>query len=498
MPFVPDAVQPSRFVPDAPTPRGTMPDATGLAGSLGDVVKGAAAPFDVLAAGASGLANSTMSPILGLAARVKALLTGQDPDAASAAAHQFMANHAYQAQTPAGQAFQGDASAVGRTVAAPFAPVANTIENAAGPAATKHIESAAGTVNDVAGSLPVVGVAADAARAARGAAAPLGAARGAADVAQEAGYTGLKSRPDMATPGAQAITNKLISQDIGVVPGADLNVAAVQNGRAVGPGKVYAQVKQSLPPNLTQDTLLAHDLGAIQDGTSQLPKSPQVNQLRQTMVAQPDMTKEQLFANISEARQRASTLQDSEDPDQVALGRAYTGVANAYESFAGRQMPANSGVSLPQWQAARTQFAQSYLAEQALKGGQNFDPATFARAAQNNPNLLTGGSKIVADTYNSLNKSTGTTTGRAIGAVLGAGAGAAAEHLAGAGLGAGAGGGAIVGSHISPAVQNAVRSLFTRGNLEAAAAAPTNPRLSYHYNAPPATGGLGGQFEPGP
>ena len=463
-----------------------MKPATGLAGPLGSAIKTAAAPLDLLATGATSLASSAMTPVLGLAARAKALLTGQDPDAASDAAHRFMASHAYQAQTPAGQAAQADAGAVGRAVAAPFGAVANTVENAAGPAATKGIESASGTVNDIAGSLPVLGAGADAARSAATAAKPL-VARGAADVAQEAGYTGLSTRADMNTPGSRGITNQLVSQDIGVVPGADLNVAAVQNGRNVGPGKIYQQVHDSLPTTLTQDNTLAHDLGTLQDGSSQLPKSPDVAALRQAMVAQPSMTSDELFANIREARERASTLQDSDDPDKVALGRAYTGIANAYESFAGRQMPVQSGVTLPQWQAARTQMAQSYLAEQALKGGTNFDPAVFARAAQNNPNLLSGGSKIVADTYNALDSGTGSTTGRAVGAVLGAGAGAAAEHMAGSGIGMGAGGGAIVGSQVSPAVQNTIRKMFTRGNLDAAQAAPSNPRLSYHYgpdNAP--------------
>jgi hypothetical protein len=419
-----------------------------------------------------------MTPVLSLAARAKALLTGQDPDAAAADAHNFMAAHAYHAVTPMGQAAQADAGAVGGAVAAPFGTAANAVENAAGPAATKQIESGAGMANDIAGSLPVAG-AVNELRAAAAAPEAVGVARGAADVAQEAGYTGLRSRADMATPGAQGITDKLISQDVGVVPGADLNVAAVQNGRANGPGKVYNQLRQDLPPQLTQDATLAHDLGALKDGSSQLPKSPDVDALRQAMVSQPNMTSQELFANISEARERAATLQASDDPDKAALGRAYTGVANAYESFIGRQIPAQSDVTLSQWQGARTQMAQSYLAEQALKGGEHFDPAVIARAAQNNPNLLTGGLKIVGDSYNALPSTGSGTVGRAIGAVVGAGSGAAAEHLAGVPLGTA--GGAIAGSQVAPAVQQVMRRMFTRGDPDAAAAAPTNPRLSYHY-----------------
>lgn len=493
MAFVPDAQQPTRFVPDAPSGPVNMPEASGLAGPVGTAIKAAAAPLDVLAAGSRGLASSVVTPVLSLAARAKALLTGQDPDAAAASAHQFMAAHDYHAATPMGQAAQADAGAVGRTVAAPFGAVAGAIEQAAGPAATKGIESAAGTANDIAGSLPVIGAGVDAARAAANAAKPLSVARGATDVAQEAGYTGLKAKADMNTPGSRAITNQLISQDIGVVPGADLNVAAVQNGRNVGPGKVYEQVRQAIPSRLTQDSTLAHDLGVLQDGSSQLPKSPDVAALKQAMIAQPNMTSDELFANIREARERASTLQDSEDPDKVGLGRAYHGIANAYESFAGRQLPVQSPVTLPQWQAARTQMAQSYLAEQALKGGENFDPAVFARAAQNNPNLLTGGSKIVADTYNALDSSAGHNAGRAVGTAGGAVAGAAAEHILGGGLGIGGTGGAILGSQLTPAVQQGLRRMFTRGNPEAAAAAPTNPRLSYHYQpndtTPPAPSG---------
>ena len=119
-------------------------------------------------------------------------------------------------------------------------------------------------------------------------------ARGAGDVAQEAGYTGLKTRADLKTPGAQKITDALIAQDAGVVPGAAINVDAVRNGRAVGPARIYNRMESSMPTSLKQDTTLQGDLKSLGDSTSQLPKSPDVDALRSAMLNQPEMTSKEL------------------------------------------------------------------------------------------------------------------------------------------------------------------------------------------------------------
>ena len=457
-----------------------------LAGPVGTVLKAAMSPLDVLAEGTMGAVRGTMAPIAGLAARVPAALQGKDTDVASQQAHQAVERAgAYTPQTPAGQAGADFAGAVGRTVAAPFGAAANTIENAVGPEAAKVIESASSKFNDVVGSLPVVG----ALNELRGALAPAEeaapVARQAVDAAHEAGYTGLKSRADMKTPGSQAITDQLIRQEAGVVPGADLNVAAVDNARAIGPGRVYDAAERSLPARMQQDPGLEADLRGAGGDTSQLPRSPDVDALRAAMLAQPEMSNQELFSNIREARSRSARMLASDYPDQNALGHAYGRVADAYEAFAGRQLQgaAPGAPSLADFQNARVAFAKNYLAREALKGGEHFDPAVYGRAAQSDPNLLTGSAKIVGDAYNTLPAAGGDSGARAVGALGGAGAGAALEHVLGT-HGAGIPGAAVAGAYVAPAVNNLIRRFFTRGDPAAAAAAPTNPRLGYQYASP--------------
>src|ERR1017187_4313171 len=207
-----------------------------------------------------------------------------------------------------------------------------------------------------------------------GLAAPTAAvARSPADVARTAGYTGLKTRADMARPGNQAVTNTLIGQDAGVPKGTVPSVAAVTDARNAGPGGVYNQVQNSIPKNLTQDARLQTGNKSLQDSTSPLPRSPDVEALKQTMLGQPDMTSQQLFSNIQQARERASANMASDDPDKNAIGKAYGQLADPYEGFAGRSILPGSDVNIQDFTNARTQFAKSYAAQAALKGGENFD-----------------------------------------------------------------------------------------------------------------------------
>ena len=458
-----------------------------LAGPVGTVLKAAMSPLDMLAEGTMAVARGTVAPVAGLAARVPALLQGKDTDVASQQAHDAVERAgAYTPQTPAGQAMATDVGAAGRAVAAPFGAAANTIENAVGPEAAKVIESGSSKFNDVAGSLPALGALREVA-ALRGVneAAPV--ARQAVDAAHEAGYTGLKTRADMKTPGSQAITDQLIRQEAGVVPGADLNVAAVDNARAIGPGRVYDAAERSLPARMQQDPGLQADLRGAGGDTSQLPRSKDVDALRTAMLEQPEMSNQELFSNIREARSRSARLLASDSPDDNALGHAYGRVADAYEAFAGRQLQgaAPGAPSLADFQNARVAFAKNYLAREALKGGEHFDPSVYGNAARGDPGMLTGSAKIVGDAYNTLPAAGGDSGAKAIGALGGTAVGAALEHVLGPAAGVPAGvGSALTGAYVAPEVNKLIRRFFTRGNPEAAAAAPTNPRLGYQYASP--------------
>jgi hypothetical protein len=310
------------------------------------------------------------------------------------------------------------------------------------------------------------------------AAATQGIARSPAEVAKAAGYTGLKTRADLKAPGNQGITDALIAKDAGIVSGQAPSVAALENARRVGPGRGYAKAEAAIPPRLVQDPELVADLGNLPHQVSQLPRSPDVDALQETMLAKPEFTRDELFANIREARERAKAHWKSDDPDKGALGDAYHSLANAYEEFAGRQLDANpdAGVTLADWQADRVQMAKNYQAQGALRG-EHFDPHVYGKIAERNPHLLTGNAAIVGHVANGLPPGATAAAGELLPAAVGAGAGEAAGHFAGVPVVGG-----VMGAAAGPLIRAKLHDLIRRGNSEAAASTASNPALSYFFN----------------
>lgn len=302
-------------------------------------------------------------------------------------------------------------------------------------------------------------------------------ARSPAEVAKAAGYTGLKTRADLKAPGNQSITDALIAKDAGIVPGQAPSVASLENARRVGPGRGYAKAEAAIPQKLTQDPELQVDLGNLPHQVSQLPRSPDVDALQETMLSQPEFTRDELFANIREARERAKAHWKSDDPDKGALGDAYHSLANAYEEFAGRQLDANpdAGVTLADWQADRVQMAKNYQAAGALRG-EHFDPHVYGKIAERNPHLLTGNAAIVGHVANGLPPGAAA-SGELMPAAAGAAAGEAAGHFAGVPVVGG-----VMGAAAGPLIRAKLHDLIRRGNPEAAASASSNPALSYFFN----------------
>lgn len=303
-------------------------------------------------------------------------------------------------------------------------------------------------------------------------------ARSPTEVGKVAGYTGLRTKADLTAVGNQAITDALISKDAGIVPGQTPSIAALENARRVGPGRGYTRAEAAIPPQLVQDPELVADLGNLPHQVSQLPRSPDVDALQETMLSQPNFTRDELFANIREARERAKSHWKSDDPDKSALGDAYHSLANAYEEFAGRQLDANpdAGVSLADWQADRVQMAKNYQAQGALRG-EHFNAQVYGRTAERNPHLLTGNAAIVGHVANGL-PSSGLVGMADIGPTAG---GALAGEALGQHMGI-PGVGALSGAVAAPMIRAKLQQLITRGKPYLAAQTATNPALSYFFN----------------
>lgn len=454
--------------------------------TAGDLVKGDAD------AAVSGLSHAVFAAPESMS-RLVARAVGADPDAVS----QFFNKHIlYHTQTPIGNEVAGQFQNAVKGVTQPLGNMVDAAESHLPAGVNNVLNQAGGTAMDVAGALPAVGALGAGARAISEAGGAAGAiARTPEEVRAAAGYTGLNSRSDLQQPGAQAVTNTLIGRENNIQPGQPLNAASLTNARNVGPARVYNQAESSVPPQMTQDAPLQAALRNLQDGTSQLPRSPDVDALQQSMLGQPNMTSSELFSNIRAARDRASRYMGSDDPDKQALGQAYNGVAGAYEDFAGRNLPPGM---LPQFQDARTAFAKNYMAQAALKGGENIDPAVYGRAVAGDPGLLSGNGAVVGHVYNNLPQSKASI----VPGVLSHTAGMVGGGAAGALLGGGAEGaitGSVAGNLLASGAPPLLKRFATRGDLGAAEQAGTNPALSYFGRdtaqappqaAPPSAGNL--------
>lgn len=412
----------------------------------------------------------------------------------------------------AGRQLLGDAKQLGADAIPAAVPAAlhsadRALETAS-PTLHDIVGQTAGVAGDVANLLPAAGAAgavakgADAINAARVAAATPVAVGDSAAARAAVGYRNLPSQGAGGTASElgesisgsgqlaghqsltnQAVTDTLAKHEAGIDHALPLTHENIIAARVAGPAKVYDAAKSALPNSLAQDDQLRGALTNVGDTTSQLPKSPDVDALKQAMLAQPNMTRQELFANIAQAREKATAFYKSDLPDSHAMGAAYQGIANAYEDFAGRQLSnvPNSPVSLADFQAARTAFAKSYAVDAATKGT-SLQGTKFAAIQQKDKDLLTGASKLIADQHNEfpLSTSFGPTTlpDTGVGAA-GTVAGAAARHvtgpLIGGGIGALFGGpaGAAIGSGTgllaSAGFQNIIRRALA-GSPEAGAA----------------------------
>jgi hypothetical protein len=483
MPFVADtpaAPTKGRFVPDAPAPQ-----------SIGDRLLGGA---EIAGAGVGNIvpgilngANDIAHRLFGVSSHANDVPTfhvGQEGQRLTQDVMHGLniGGVAGPSETPEAQAEAARNWQGRETFPDPFSPsTRDTIDNVAG-----HVGQVA---QDVAGIAPLGGLLGLPARTAAG-----GIARDAIeDQLHNVGYRNLPRQGGGSLPARvgttiigepsaaqghtlsnQATTDVLaknaagVPQDVHATAGANGTLAAA---RANGPGKVYDAARASLPPTLTQDEALQNGLAGIGDTTSQLPRSPDVDALKQHMLAQPQMSKDQLFANVQEAREKASRFYNSDSPDAHAIADAYQQIANEYESFIGRSLPSNGPVSLADWQAARKAFAKNYAVEGATVGT-SVDAAKLARIQNKDPDLLDGELQLIATQHNRYPLSTGFgprtfAPGGEVG-TSGSLAGSAARHITGPAIGAAVGSaiggvpGALAGGAVGQVGASAFNSLIRR------------------------------------
>ena len=382
--------------------------------STGDRLLGAAD------AGAHALSAGTVGFGLGgaysLLSRIKALFTGEDPNAAAAAAHQSVdKNLVYQPQTEIGKSLTEAPGALlhgAAQQATAASPTLAKVDQATSAALSNPtVQTVLGTTGDVAGTTGLGGMAAKGI----GAAQDLAAFRAAnPKVGEAVGFRTPDAHPLAQTlaggSGQQAfhihngkVGNTLASTEAGLLPGQEIARNTLEAARA-GPNSVYERAAENVPPGRLSPAAQAlvdraggNEAGLIQTGSKDADAA--IASMRSQLQGQ-EFTGPQVVANLRKLRQEGYRRIATDTPDDQHIGRAQLDMANALEQHIADSLQPGATTSLEQLKTARTALAKSFAVEEAAKGGADIDLAAIGRMQQMDPELLTGGLKEIADFAN--------------------------------------------------------------------------------------------------
>jgi hypothetical protein len=415
MAFVPDA-QPatkSRFVPDAPPAAApvaaTPPAEPGVLDKVGDALVNSnplVGAVEKAGQGATGL----LSKIAGGYAGLARLFSGGGADAAADTVHAVQDAGTYQPRSYAAHVLDQAGAAVEKPFDAAAAPIDKAVKDSNNPVVQAVAPAAAEAVGDIAGLVGPgkAGGKAVAARAAEspiveGAAKPaLGAGKTAVETGRSAGFkftpAGVESRmPDAALKGEipqapasleqrreinlhnQAKTTELAGQQIGKDGATELSPADFDTAKKPHQ-KTYTDTGSMLGDGLKGSDDFVNTLKArLADNTQTQLKGQAASQSQRILNAAQsgNLSGPQMVKDISWLRQNG--------------GRS---VAKMLEDEMERQLGAGNP-QLQKFRDARTGLAQINNLQEVTKGGQ-IDARALAKLDADNPGLLTGNLKIIA------------------------------------------------------------------------------------------------------
>lgn len=229
---------------------------------------------------------------------------------------------------------------------------------------------------------------------------------GAHPIARE--VAGDSGRPALIDHNAQ-VSNTIASNEAGHAPGVPMSYDSMADARAA-PNSVYNRVANTLPEDGQLDATAQAQIkqaglpqgGRMSDGSPDA--AAKAEQLRSDLL-DPNKTfnGQQMVNEVRGLRQEGFTNSASDDVSNQQLGKAQLDMARAVEGHIGRNLPQNGPVSLQQFQDARKLLAKNYTVQSALRGG-DVDPKVLARVQRNDPELLDGGLKTIADFANGAGK----------------------------------------------------------------------------------------------
>lgn len=459
MAFVPDEQQPaasSRFVPDAApeAPRGPQSRGSTAAGRersrpsyterVQQAFSGPSAPITQAPLGAleniASLVTGTVAPIPGLLDTALGRLGFTDPRNPESDYATARDKYVYQPRSQSGQQLAGQFGTilepVGDVVAAGGESLGGLLGSLGASPQTQRDVSQIGP--DLAMSaLDLAGL-----RAARTAAAPrpgtprpptpsteglLQPAANAVEVARAAGFKVLPSQAERALPGSLSTTGGRAMQLLS--PSGDLLLdtakANAQNAARVAAQDLGLPAGQPLSQNALRQAM--DQAGAVKDAVAQqfprfelspelanvidnsppvfLEQNPRILALRgRAASAEGGMGTADALREAQRLRDHGFANRRSETPETVDLGRAQLQMAdaieNAIEDQAARSGMTDSDLMLNFRNARQQQAKIANVMEAGVQQGEEFflDPQALAKFDAQNPNVLTGGLKVIADT----------------------------------------------------------------------------------------------------
>jgi hypothetical protein len=206
---------------------------------------------------------------------------------------------------------------------------------------------------------------------------------------------GTSARPT-ATAANQSIADPVLGSQVGIPPGQDLSPSNFETGR--GPANsVYNRLENSLPtaPLSPKAAGMTQGIGS-EDLVTHSPDTVSQIEAQKARLLSGPITGPQAVNTSKSLRFNGFSNVASDDPEQVAVGRAQLKMADALHQHMLDTLPANSDVSVEQLEGARRALAQSHTLQPFVKGG-NVDLQRLAKFGRDNPGLLSGPMADFAD-----------------------------------------------------------------------------------------------------
>jgi hypothetical protein len=194
----------------------------------------------------------------------------------------------------------------------------------------------------------------------------------------------------------QSIADPTAGAVAGVPHGTAVNAQTLEAAREA-PNSVYQRAAEHIPtgplsPNAAQ---AVQGIGADDLVVHSPDTQATIEAQKQRLLAAP-MSGNQVVDTQRALRFNGFRNAASEDPEMNAVGGAQLKMADALHQHMADTLPANAPVSADQLAQARQALAQNHTVESTLKNG-NVDMQALARIHRNNPNLLSGPLKDMAE-----------------------------------------------------------------------------------------------------